>query len=199
MTRPLRVVVADDERDTREYFQELLPRLGHQVVGVADTGRRLVEVCRETNPDLVLTDIRMPDMDGLEAAALLNRERRVPVVLVTAHHDSATLERAGADCVMGFLVKPVKESDVRATMALAMTRFNHLQSLADEAGSLRQALEDRKLIERAKGVLVKRLRSEEQDAFRHLQKLASNRNQKLVDVARTVLSADEIFQAIEKL
>ena len=196
--RPLRIAVADDEPDVRQFFLELLPRLGHEVVAVAESGRRLVEACRATRPDLVITDIKMPDLDGIDAAAEVNREGPVPVILVTAHHDTHLLARAGAEHIMAYLSKPAKPVDLQAAISLAMLRFGHFQALRAEAASLRQALEDRKVVERAKGVVMKRLRADEPEAFRRLRTLASDTNRKLAEVAQTVLSADEVFQALEK-
>ena len=192
--RPLRIAVADDERDMRQFLQELLPPLGHEVVAVAETGRQLAEQCRHLRPDLIITDIKMPDMDGIDAALEINRDRPVPVVLVSAHHDAELLVRAGADHIMAYLVKPVKPADLKTAIAMAMMRFEQFQRVRQEAADLRQALEDRKLIERAKGVLMKRARLEEAEAFRRLQKLASDRNKKLVEVAHMILTAEEAFQ-----
>ena len=197
MTRPLRILVAEDERDTREYLQQLLARLGHEVAGVA-TGRQLAEQCRAQHPDLVITDIRMPDMDGIEASEEVNRERQVPVILVSAHHDPELIVRAGADHIMAYLIKPVKQADLETALYLAMLRFDHFQKLRTEADNLRQALEDRKIVERAKGILMKRARLDEPEAFRRLQKLASDKNKKLVEVAHMILTAEEAFQVTSK-
>src|SRR5436190_22763267 len=97
MNSSLRIAVADDEPDMQKYFQKCLPRLGHQVVAVAASGRELVEKCRTTQPDLVITDIKMPEMDGIEAAIALYQERPVPIILVSAHHDAALIHRAEED------------------------------------------------------------------------------------------------------
>jgi response regulator NasT len=196
MMKPLRVAVAEDERDTREYLQEMLTRLGHQVV-VAANGRQLAEQCRILKPDLVLTDIKMPDMDGIDAANAINGEKETPVILVSAHHDAELLERAGADHIMGYLIKPVNQADVEAAISLAMHRFTQFQAIRREAASLRQALEDRKVIERAKGAVMRRLRVEEDEAYRRLRKLASDRNLKLVELAQTILSAEQVFRDLE--
>jgi AmiR/NasT family two-component response regulator len=193
----LRIAVADDEADTRQFFQEVLTHLGHEVVAAVENGRQLVERCRTTRPDLVITDIRMPDMDGIEAAAAVNRERQVPVILVTAHHDTASLSRSGGGYVMAYLSKPIKPVDLQAAITLAVLRFEQFRQLSQEAASLRQALEDRKLIERAKGIVMKRLRVDEEDAFRRLRKLASDQNAKLVEVAQQTVSADDVFQELE--
>src|SRR5262245_44635580 len=120
MSGPLRVVVADDEPDMREYFQKLLPRLGHKVVGSADNGRTLVELCRTLQPDLVITDIKMPDLDGIDAAIAIHAERPVPIILVSAYHDPELIARAENDHIFGYLVKPIKGADLEPTIALAV-------------------------------------------------------------------------------
>jgi AmiR/NasT family two-component response regulator len=194
MTTPLRIVVADDEPEMRKYFQKLLPRLGHEVLGAAETGRELVELCRSLRPDLVITDIKMPDMDGIAAAWQLYRDRPMPVILVSAFADPELIERAEADHVLGYLVKPIKPTDLEPVISLAMRRFEQIQALRQEAADLRQALEDRKVVERAKGVLMKRGPLEEAEAFRRLQKLASEKGRKLVEIAQMVLLAEEAFK-----
>jgi len=197
MKRPigtLRIALADDERDTREFFKALLPRLGHQVVGTAETGRKLVELCQTAQPDLIIVDIKMPDMDGFEAAEKINQQRQVPVIVVSAHHDAELLVRAGVDHIMAYLLKPVKEPDVESAIYLAILRFEHFQRLAKEADTLREALESRKVIERAKGIIMKRARVDEDDAFRRLQKMASDRNRKLIDMAQIIMTAEEAFR-----
>jgi response regulator NasT len=196
--RPLRIAVADDEADTRQFFQELLTRLGHNVVGVAETGRQLVDQTRSAHPDLVITDVRMPDMDGVRAAEEVNREGSVPVILVTGHHEDDLLARGTADYIMAYLSKPAKPVDLQAAINLAMLRFRQFEALRQESASLRQALEDRKTVERAKGAVMKRLRLDEPEAFRRLRKLASDQNRKVIEVAHAVLQADEVFQALEQ-
>jgi response regulator NasT len=191
MSHPLRIVVADDEPDMREYFRKLLPRLGHQVLALAETGRALVECCRASPPDLVITDIKMPDMDGIDAAMQIYRERPVPVILVSAYHDAELIQRAEADHIMGYLVKPIKQADLEPVIALTMRRFDQFQELRKEAADLRQALEDRKVIERAKGFLMKRGPMDEHEAYRRLQKLASERSRKMVEIAQMILVAED--------
>ena len=191
MTQTLRIAVADDELDVRDYYQKVLPRLGHQVVSAARTGRELVEQCLSSRPDLVITDIKMPDMDGIEAAVALYRDNPIPVILVSAYHDPELIARAEADHILAYLVKPIKTADLEPAIALAMRRFAQFQALRQEASDLRQALADRKIIERAKGILMKRAGLDEQDAFRRLQKLASEKNRKLIDIASMIVTADE--------
>jgi response regulator NasT len=194
MTRALRIAVADDEPDMRDYFRKILPRLGHQVVAVAVDGRDLIRQCRDTKPDLVITDIKMPDMDGIDAATQIYREWPLPVILVSAYSAPDLIARAEADHILGYLVKPIKQSDLEPAIALAMRRFEQFEELRREAADLRQALQDRKVIERAKGLLMKKAGLDEAESFRRLQKLAMDGNRKMVEVAQMILTAEEAFQ-----
>ena len=195
MNPTLRIAIADDEPDMRDYFQDVLPRLGHTVVAVAENGRELVEKCRTAQPDLVITDIKMPELDGIDAAIQLYHERPVPVILVSAHHDAALIERAEMDHIMSYLVKPIKQSDLAPVIAIAVSRFAQFQALHKEAADLRQALSDRKVIERAKGIHMKKAGLDEAGAFRRLQKLASDKNRKLVEIASMIMTAEEAFES----
>ena len=190
----LRIAIADDEPDMRDYFQDVLPRLGHAVVAVAQNGRELVEQCRTEQPDLVITDIKMPELDGIDAAIQLYQEKPMPVILVSAYHDAALIERAEMDHIMGYLVKPIKQSDLAPVIAIAVSRFAQFQALHKEAADLRQALSDRKVIERAKGILMKKAGLDEASAFKRLQKLASDKNRKLVEIASMIMTAEEAFE-----
>jgi len=197
MSRSLHVIVADDEQYMRDYFRELLPRLGHQVAAAA-SGRQLIELCRAAPPDLVITDIKMADMDGIAAANELNRGADIPVILVSAHFDAELRARAREDHIMAYLVKPIKQADLESAIDLALLRFAQFRALRQEAQDLRQALDDRKVVERAKGIVMKRLRVDEEEAFRRLRKLASNHNRKVIDVARTVTASEETFATLEQ-
>jgi response regulator NasT len=193
MSGKLRIAVADDEPDMRDYLERILPRLGHQVVAIAEDGEQLVEQCQLQRPDLVITDIKMPGLDGIEAAKLIHREYPVPIILISGYHDPELIQRAECDQVMAYLVKPIKQTDLAPAIAIAMRRFEQLMVLRKETSDLRQALEDRKLIERAKGIIMRRASLGEQEAFERLQKLSSIRNQKLVETARGILLAEEAF------
>jgi two-component system, response regulator PdtaR len=198
MNPSLRIAVADDELDMRDYFKKSLPRLGHQVVFAAQNGRELVEQCRALRPDLVITDIKMPEMDGIEAAVHIYRVRPIPVILVSAYHDPELIARAEAEHILGYLVKPIEQANLEPVIVLAMRRFEQFEALRKEAADLRQALEDRKVIERAKGILMKRGPLDEQEAFRRLQKLASEESRKLIDIAHMILVAEKAVQAPAK-
>ena len=194
MSRSLRIAIADDEPDMQEYYRTILPGLGHVVVVVAETGRELVQKCRQQHPDLVITDIKMPDMDGIDAAAQIYRDGPIPVILVSAHHDADFIRRAEANHILAYLVKPIKQADLEPAISIVMRRFEQFQAMRQESADLKQALEDRKVIERAKGLLMKKASLDEAEAFRRLQKLASDQNRKLVEIARMLITAEEAFQ-----
>lgn len=193
MTHSLRIAIADDEPDMRHYLAKMLPRMGHEVVVVATNGRELVEKCRVAQPDLVITDIKMPELDGIQAANQLFRQRPIPVILISAFHDDDLIERAESDQVVAYLVKPIKQAQLAPTIAIAVRRFAQFQAVQSEATNLKQALADRKLIEKAKGIVMKRSQMDEATAFRHLQKLASNQNLKLVKLAEAIVVADGVL------
>ncbi len=191
MPETLRITVADDEPRMRDYLWESLQRMGHRMVSAARNGRELVEQCRQHEPDLVICDIKMPDMDGIDAAEAIYRTRAIPVILVSAFHDDELIRRASGKHVLAYLVKPIKDTDLAPAITVAMDRFREFQTLRHEAADLRQALEDRKTIERAKGILMKRTALSEPDAFRRLQKVASSKSQKLIEIARMIITAEE--------
>jgi two-component system, response regulator PdtaR len=195
MTSSLRVIIADDEPRMRDYLWRSLERLGHQVVAAARTGRELIDHCRSQQPDLILSDIKMPDMDGIEAASQIYRTGAIPVILISAFHDVDLIERASRNHVLAYLVKPVKDTDLAPAIAVAMLRFQEFQALRREAADAKQALEDRKVIERAKGIVMKRTGLTEPDAFRRLQKLASAKHAKLVEIAQSLVTAEEAVEA----
>jgi response regulator NasT len=191
MTASLRIAVADDESEMRDFFEKVLPRFGHQVVALAENGKQLVEHCQRLKPDLIITDIKMPELDGIEACVQICRESCVPVILVSAYHDPALIERAEADHVLAYLVKPIGLADLQPAIAIAMRRFTELQALQRECSDLKQA--DRKVIEQAKGLLMKLTGIDEKDAFSRLQSLASEKNRKLIDAARSILAVETAF------
>lgn len=194
MKRSLRIVVADDKPKMLAYFRETLEELGHRVAGEAQDGKELVQKTLAERPDLVITDIKMPLMDGIEAASAIYSELPIPVILVSAHHDSEFIERAEKDHVMAYLVKPIKSEHLDTAISIAVRRFEEFHTVSREAADLKQALEDRKIIERAKGVLMKQAGLEEEDAFKRLQDLASTKHQKMVEIARMILTMQDAFE-----
>lgn len=191
MTETLRVAIADDDIETRRTLSAMLGSLGHEVAFAASTGRELVNHCLEEAPDLVLTDIDMPDMDGLDAAMVIYERSPAPVILLTGFCTPELIERAEQNHVLGYLIKPATQAQLEAAIGLAVRRHQEFQSLRKEAADLRQSLADRKIIERAKGLLMKHLSVDEAEAFRRLQKFASTKNKKLVEIAETIVTASE--------
>lgn len=194
MSYPLRIVIADDEADLRDYLQETLTIMGHEVVGVAATGRELVELAQSTQPDLVITDIKMPQIDGIEAAVKICHDGPLPIILVSAYHDRELVSRAGESHVLAYLVKPIGQQDLETAISIVMRRFEQFQDLRREAADLRQAMQDRKIIERAKGILMQRAELSEEEAYRRLNKTARDGNQKLRDVAQSILTTEDLLR-----
>lgn len=195
MPRSLRIIAADDEPSIQEYYRQTLPALGHEVVAVVDSSQALIEECRAQRPDLVIADINMPDMDGIAAAAKIYEEQPVPILLVTGVYDPETIKRATAEHILAYLVKPVKKASLEAEIAIAMRRFEEFQVLRMETEHYRKTLQDRKLIERAKGILMTKMKMDEESAFKRLQTLASEKNRKIVDIAQTIIATEETFSS----
>jgi AmiR/NasT family two-component response regulator len=194
MKRSISIVVAEDERVMQKYLEETLTLLGYQVLCLVETGRDLIDRCRALRPNLVITDIRLPDMNGLDAAAEIYSIEPVPIIVISAFHDPELIERAERNHVLAYLVKPIKQQDLEPTIAIALSRYHELHTMRQEADNLRQALDDRKIIERAKGLLMKRAGLDEPEAFRRLQKLARDKNQKLIEIAQIIVTAEEAYR-----
>lgn len=186
-----RIAIADDNPETLEFIETALEQLGHKVVSKSKNGNELVEQCREVRPDLVITDIRMPDMDGLRAAAELCRFHSVPVILVSAFVNPEYIEAALQNYVLAYLVKPIRKADLAPVIGLVMQRHKEFQALRQQLLDLRQALRDRKVIEQAKGILMKQAGFDEPDAHRRLQLLSSQKNKKMAHVARIIVRGGE--------
>jgi response regulator NasT len=197
MIRSLRIAVADDEPAMRDYYKKVLTVLGHEVVCAARNGRELVQQCRACRPDLVITDVKMPEMDGIEAAQAIGREEALPVIVVAADHECDLTRLSDAEHVLAYLVKPVKEPELEPAIALVVRRFEQFQHLRREAATLRRTLEERKVIERAKGILMRTKRLDEGAAFLKLQKMARDQNKKLVEMAQAIIQAEQTFQVMK--
>ena len=181
-----RIVVAEDESLIRMDVVETLKDQGFDVVGEAGDGLRAIELARELRPDLMVMDIKMPDMDGLSAAEQIAK-LRIPVVFLTAFNQQELVARASEVGAMAFLVKPFSPEDLFPAIEVAFSRFQQLTQLESEVSDLTERLETRKLVERAKGVLGVQMGLSEPDAFRWIQKAAMDRRIGMVDVARTIL------------
>lgn len=183
----LRVLVAEDEALIRMDIAEMLREIGHEVVGEVGDGEQAVATARETEPDLVLMDIKMPRLDGITAAEQIAEANLAPVVLLTAFSDEQLVERAREAGVMAYVVKPFGVDDLRPAIAVARARWAERAALAAEVADLGERLETRKRLDRAKGILMKRLDIDEPAAFRWIQKAAMDRRLGMREVADAVI------------
>jgi response regulator NasT len=188
----LRIVVVEDDTTVREFVKETVTQLGHQVVGEAANGTDMVRTVLELEPDVVVFDIHLPRMSGLDALRQIYQERVVAAVAITADRDQELVRRALEEHVLAYLVKPIEAYQLGPALLVASARFEEMRQLADENNTLKQNLQNRKTIERAKGVLMKRHRWSEQEAFRRLQRGAMNRRTTMVELAQSVLNGVEI-------
>lgn len=187
---PMRVLIAEDEALIRLDLREMLVEEGFDVVGEAADGEQTVELATKLNPDLVICDIKMPKMDGIQAAAKITEERIAPVVMLTAFSQRDLIERARDAGAMAYLVKPFQKRDLLPAIEMATSRFAEIRALEAEVSGLRERLEARKLIERAKGVLMTKHSLTEPEAFRWIQRAAMDNRTTMRSVAELVLSGD---------
>jgi response regulator NasT len=195
----VRVLVADDDPLIALGFAERLRSLGHEPIGPASDGEQAMELARANLPDLYLFDVEMPNLDGLQAAVQLADEGlRRPVVVVTGVDDPGLIERSIASGVSAYLTKPVDSRELEAAIGLAAARHAEFRTLEAEVDRAQQALEDRKVVERAKGLLMSALGLSEQDAFRRLQLTARERNLRLADVAARIVEQQSLLEPKRK-
>ena len=184
----IRVVIAEDEAIIRLDLKETLEEEGYDVVGETGRGDKAVELVRELRPDLAILDIKMPGMDGLEAAALINAERLCGVLILTAFSQREIIEQARDSGALAYLVKPYQKSDLIPAIEVAIGRFRELQTLSGEIDSLGEQLESRKVIDRAKGILADECGLKENEAFTFLQRTAMSERGRMRDVAERVIA-----------
>jgi len=182
-----RVIIADDESLIRLDIKEMLTTLGYLVVGEAGDGVSAVNLARELRPDLVVMDIKMPGMDGIAAAKVLTEEKVAPVLLLTAFSQQDLVERAKEAGVVGYIVKPFREAELVPAIEIALARFQEFQALEKETADLKETLETRKLVDRAKGLLMDTQGVTEAEAFRKIQKMSMNTRKPMKEIAEAIL------------
>ena len=187
-----RVIIADDEALIRMDLREMLTHLGYLVVGEVADGRSAINQARELRPDIVVMDIKMPDMDGIEAAKVLTEDRVAPVVLLSAYSQRELVERAREAGVTAYLVKPYREEELTPAIEVALARFREFQELEKQVTDLQQALETRKLVDRAKGILMDKQGLTEAEAFRKIQKMSMDNRKPMKDVAEAIILAHQV-------
>ncbi len=187
-----RLVIADDESIIRMNLKETLVGLGYLVVGEAGDGVSVINLARELRPDLVLMDIKMPKLDGIQAARILTEEKIAPVLLLTAYSDRDLVERAKEAGVVNYIVKPFREAELLPAIEIAIARYQEFLEMDRQVADLKETLETRKLVERAKGILMDTQGLKEAEAFRKIQQLSMNTRKSMKEIAQAILLAHEI-------
>jgi AmiR/NasT family two-component response regulator len=189
---PTRVIIAEDDTLQRMDLKEVLTKQGYLVIGEAGDGQSAVNLARELRPDLVIMDIRMPDMDGITAAEILTQEKLAPVLLVTAFGDMPLVERAKEAGVVNYIVKPLLQTEVIPAIEVTLARYNEFRAMEEKAQTLSEQLATRKVVERAKGLLMEKQGLTEQEAFRKIQKASMNNRKSMREVAEAILLTNEL-------
>ncbi len=193
----MKVLIAEDDGLAAQEIERELTSLGHQVVAVAESGKRAVEMARMLEPELALLDIAMPGLDGIDAAKEILAARAIPIIMVTGHAEPEMVARAAAAGVFTYLLKPVRARELSTAIQIALARFAELQALHRQVRDLREALEVRKVVEQAKGILMRRLQVPEADAFRMLQRRAASQRKSIREIAEGVWEADRFYRDLE--
>lgn len=194
MAHSLRFLIADDEALHNLALTSQLEALGHEVVATASNGQEAVELAREKRPDMAILDIRMPVMTGPEAAHEIHKDRPIPIIILSAYSDRRTVDEATRSPVFHYLVKPVDPDDLAPAIAVARARFGEWTDARKERDSLELKLEERKVLDRAKGILMETRGLSEREAYRFLQKSSQDRNTPMIDLARKILLAAPLLQ-----
>lgn len=196
--KTLKILIAEDEGLVAAGLKSQVEALGHQVVGLAKDGVEAVELAERLSPDLVLMDVRMPRLDGIQAAKKLQETMPTPILFVTAHSDIQLAAEASKVGALGYLIKPVNGPQLQPAIQVAVSRFDEIAALRRSVGDLKEDIEARKHVERAKGILMKRLRLDEGDAFGLLQRRSRNTRKPMAEVASQIIAADTFFAEMEK-
>ncbi|WP_415945695.1 ANTAR domain-containing response regulator [Selenomonas montiformis] len=187
--KSLRLVIADNESIIRMDLREMLEEAGHEIVGEAIDGRKAIELTRMHRPDLVIMDIKMPEMDGITASRKIAEEKLAPVLLLTAFSQPEIVEKAKNSGVLGYLVKPVRESNLFPAMEIALSRWEEMKGMEQELDRLKDSLETRKIADRAKGILMAAHKLSEQEAYRRMQRYAMMKRLSMKEVAEAIVRA----------
>lgn len=194
MKKPLRILLAEDEFMVLMGLKSNVEQLGHHVVGEATNGERAVQLAIEKKPDLVIMDINMPNVDGIEAIKRINEKLFIPSIIVSGYYDEHLIKRANEEGVLYYLIKPIDVKDLQISINISTSRFQEFQALQNELKDTKKALDARKHIEKAKGILMDRNHLKEPEAMRYLQKISRDQNKKLVVVAKEIIQADSLFK-----
>jgi len=189
--QPLRIVIADNESIIRMDLKEMLEEAGHIIVAEASNGATAVDLVRQHQPDLVIMDIKMPEMDGITAAKIISNEKIAPVLLLTAFSQKDIVEKAKDSGVLAYLVKPVKEVNLFPAIEIAVSRFQEFAELEQELENVKNSLETRKLLDRAKGILMDAYNLSETEAYRRIQQYSMSKRKSIKEVAEAIVGASK--------
>lgn len=189
----VRVLIAEDNELVALTLEEQLTVLGYAVAGVARTGKEAVSLCDQLAPDLVLMDMQMPDLSGDAAARQIMARNPRPIIILTAFSDPEHIHKAEAAGALAYLIKPINPEELPATIEIALARFRDLQTLRSKVVDLQDTIDSRKLIERAVGILMKRLNIEHDDAMHRLEQRAHDKQAKVKDVAQAIVEAESLL------
>ncbi len=187
-----KVLIAEDNPKTRLFLKNQLELLGYQVEAVSN-GQASVDMVSEVDPTLVIMDVKMPEMDGIDAARNISARKTIPIILITGLSSDEMATKAIESGVFAYLVKPVTKKQLEPAIKLAMARYDEFKSLKVEVDDLKDAIETRKLVERAKGILMKRCNITEEDAFKLLQTHSQKENKKMREIAETIVAASKLI------
>lgn len=189
MEKCLKIIVADDEALIRLDLKEMLADAGHEIIAEASNGQEAVNLAEELHPDLVIMDVKMPVMDGLQAASMIAEKDIAPVILLTAYSQQDIVAKATEAGVIAYLVKPIREEQLFPAMEVAVNRFNEWKKLSQELDELKESLETRKLVDRAKGILMAAHGFTEQEAYRKMQQFSMAKRITLKKLAESIIAA----------
>ncbi|HZO91241.1 MAG TPA: response regulator [Chthonomonadaceae bacterium] len=189
----LKAVIAEDEQLTRTIIRARLEKLGHTVVAEAGDGLQAIEAARLHKPDVIIMDIKMPEMDGIEAARVIMTETPCAILFLSSFNEQELVEQASETGALAYLMKPFRKEDLAPALEMAVRRFRQIQAQAQQIDELKETLETRKLIERAKGILMDRHRMSEEEAFKRIHFQARNQNKKMREIAQSIITAAELI------
>ncbi len=198
MDKKLNILIAEDEYIVLMGLRESLENLGYNVIAQATNGKQAVEYALEYKPDLLIIDINMPILDGIEAIRKINNKISVPSIIITGYSKKELIKRANDAGVFYYLVKPVDEIELKPAIQIVMSRFEEYKDLKKQLKDKETALETRKLVERAKGIIMDKNNMKEKDAMKYLQKLSSSKNKKIFEIAKDIIEADKLLSLNQK-
>ena len=190
---PLKAVIAEDEQLTRTIIRARLEKLGHIVVAEACDGVQAIEAARIHKPDVIIMDIKMPVMDGIEAARTILSESPCAILFLSSFNEQELVEQATETGALAYLMKPFRKEDLAPSLEMAVRRFRQIKSQQREIDDLKETLETRKIIERAKGILMDRHHMSEEEAFKRIHFQARNQNKKMREIAQSIVTAADLI------